>query len=63
MSVQIVGTEPAKMAEAARRNIDMGAQIILGPLFGEAANAAGVAVADNGVNGGQAGALPRPSTN
>lgn len=27
-----------------------GAQIILGPLFGEAANAAGVAVADNGVN-------------
>ena len=28
VSVQIVGTEPAKMAEAARRNIDMGAQII-----------------------------------
>ncbi|MFA8387053.1 MAG: penicillin-binding protein activator [Pelagibaca sp.] len=27
-----------------------GAQIILGPLFGEAANAAGVAVADNGIN-------------
>jgi hypothetical protein len=27
-----------------------GAQIILGPLFGEAANAAGVAVADNNVN-------------
>lgn len=28
VSVQIVGTEPAKLAEAARRNIDMGAQII-----------------------------------
>ena len=28
VSVQIVGTEPAKMAEAARRNVDMGAQII-----------------------------------
>jgi tRNA-dihydrouridine synthase B len=28
VSVQIVGTEPAKMAEAAKRNLDMGAQII-----------------------------------
>ena len=28
VSVQIVGTDPARMAEAARRNIDMGAQII-----------------------------------
>ena len=27
-----------------------GAQIILGPLFGEAANSAGIAVADNGIN-------------
>jgi tRNA-dihydrouridine synthase B len=28
VSVQIVGTDPARMAEAAKRNIDMGAQII-----------------------------------
>ncbi|MGR3272119.1 penicillin-binding protein activator [Thalassococcus profundi] len=37
-------------AAQAQRAVDEGAKIILGPLFGEAANAAGVAVADEGVN-------------
>ena len=39
--------QAAALAETA---VADGAQIILGPLFGEAANAAGIAVADNGVN-------------
>ncbi len=34
----------------AQRAVDEGAKIILGPLFGESANAAAVAVADEGVN-------------
>ena len=37
-------------ATQAQRAVDEGAKIILGPLFGEAANAAAVAVADEGVN-------------
>ncbi|MCK0149995.1 penicillin-binding protein activator [Marivita sp. S6314] len=37
-------------ATQAERAVSEGAQIILGPLFGEAANAAGVAVSDNNVN-------------
>ncbi|WGW05370.1 penicillin-binding protein activator [Tropicibacter oceani] len=37
-------------AAQAQRAVDEGAKIILGPLFGEAANAAGLAVADEGVN-------------
>lgn len=37
-------------AAQAQRAVDEGAKIILGPLFGEAANAAGVAVSDEGVN-------------
>ncbi|MFZ5962298.1 penicillin-binding protein activator [Thalassococcus sp. BH17M4-6] len=37
-------------AAQAQRAVDDGAKIILGPLFGEAANAAGVAVADEGIN-------------
>ncbi|WP_136439710.1 penicillin-binding protein activator [Pacificoceanicola onchidii] len=37
-------------AAQAQRAVDEGARVILGPLFGEAANAAGLAVADEGVN-------------
>ncbi|MCT4558374.1 MAG: penicillin-binding protein activator [Pelagimonas sp.] len=37
-------------AAQAQRAVDEGAKIILGPLFGEAANAAGLAVLDEGVN-------------
>jgi hypothetical protein len=43
------GTE-AGAAAAAQRAADAGAGIILGPLFAEAANAAAVEVADDGVN-------------
>lgn len=41
---------PAQAAQVASAAVDDGAQIILGPLFGEAANAAGVAVAGRNVN-------------
>ncbi len=37
-------------AAQAQRAVDEGAKVILGPLFGEAANAAGLAVADEGIN-------------
>lgn len=40
----------AQAAAQAQLAVDEGARIILGPLFGEAANAAGLAVADEGVN-------------
>ena len=39
---------PAQAAIQAQKAVDDGAKIILGPLFGEAANAAGMAVADEG---------------
>jgi ABC-type branched-subunit amino acid transport system substrate-binding protein len=42
--------QPATAAAQAQRAVDEGARIILGPLFGEAANAAGLAVVDEGVN-------------
>lgn len=42
--------DAATAATAAQRAADEGAGIILGPLFGEAANAAAVQVADDGVN-------------
>ena len=42
--------QPARAAELAQRAVDDGAKIILGPLFSEAANAAGLAVGDEGVN-------------
>ncbi|MEO1641014.1 MAG: penicillin-binding protein activator [Pseudomonadota bacterium] len=45
-----VGGNPEQAAVAARQAVDDGAKIILGPLFGEAANAAGVAVAGRNVN-------------
>ena len=37
-------------AQQAQTAVDQGAKIIIGPLFAEAANAAGLAVADEGVN-------------
>jgi len=37
-------------AQVAQQAVDEGAKIILGPLYAEAANAAAVAVADDGVN-------------
>jgi ABC-type branched-subunit amino acid transport system substrate-binding protein len=42
--------QSAQAAVQAQKAVDDGARIILGPLFGEAANAAGLAVADEGVN-------------
>jgi len=42
--------DPAQAAQVAVAAVDDGAKIILGPLFGEAANAAGVAVASRNVN-------------
>ena len=42
--------DPAQAAQVATAAVDDGAKIILGPLFGEAANAAGIAVASRNVN-------------
>lgn len=42
--------QPGRAAEVAQRAADQGAQVILGPVFAEAANAAGVTVADDGLN-------------
>ena len=50
LRVYNTGGDPALAASVARRAVDEGAQIILGPLFAEAANAVGVAVAGDGVN-------------
>ena len=50
LRVYNTGANPAIAAEVARTAVNDGAQIILGPLFAEAANAAGVAVADRNVN-------------
>lgn len=44
------GGSPAQAADAARAAVSDGASIIVGPLYGEAANAAGVAVAGRNVN-------------
>lgn len=44
------GGNPAQAAVAAREAVNDGAKIILGPLYGEAANAAGVAIAGRDVN-------------
>lgn len=41
---------PAQAAAVASQAVNEGARIILGPVFAEAANAVGVAVADRGVN-------------
>ena len=50
LRVYNTASDAAQAAVVARRAVDDGAQIILGPLFGEAANAAGVAVANSNVN-------------
>lgn len=50
LAVYNTGGDPGIAASAARRAVDEGAQIIIGPLFAAAANAAGVAVADRNVN-------------
>lgn len=50
LRVYNAGTDPATSAAMARKAVDEGAKIILGPVFAEAANAAGVAVAPSGVN-------------
>ncbi|MEJ6403934.1 penicillin-binding protein activator [Yoonia sp. 2307UL14-13] len=50
LQVYNTGGNPAVAADVARRAVDEGAQIILGPLFAEAAVSAGVAVADRNVN-------------
>lgn len=50
LRVYNTGTDPVRAAEVATQAVDAGAKIILGPLFGEAANAAGVAVASRNVN-------------
>jgi len=50
LRVYNAGSDPANAAAMARRAVDDGARIILGPVFAEAANAAGVAVAGSGVN-------------
>lgn len=50
LRVYDTGGNAQRAAVQAETAVADGARIILGPLFGEAANAAGVAVADNGVN-------------
>ncbi len=50
LRVYDTAANPAVAAAAATRAADEGAQIILGPLYAEAANAAGVAVAGRGIN-------------
>lgn len=50
LRVYNTGPDPAGAAQAATRAVDEGAKIILGPVFAEASNAAGIAVAARGVN-------------
>ncbi|AUC53233.1 MAG: penicillin-binding protein activator [Sagittula sp.] len=50
LRVYDTGGQSAQAAAQAQKAVDDGAKIILGPLFSEAANAAGAAVADEGVN-------------
>lgn len=50
MKVYPTAGDPGRAAQAATTAVSEGAQIILGPLYAEAANAAGVAVANQGVN-------------
>lgn len=50
LRVYNAGSDPAMSAAIARRAVDEGARIILGPVFAEAANAAGEAVRGSGVN-------------
>jgi len=52
IDLRVYGTagQASTAATAASQAVADGAKIILGPVYGEAANAAGVAVADSGVN-------------
>lgn len=50
LRVYNTASDVTQAAVVARMAVDDGAQIILGPLFGEAANAVGVAVANSNVN-------------
>lgn len=50
LRVYNTGSDPASAAQAATQAVDEGAKIILGPVFAEAANAVGVAVAPRGIN-------------
>lgn len=50
LRVYNTGADPLQAASVASRAVDEGAKIILGPLYGEAAVAAGVAVASRNVN-------------
>jgi ABC-type branched-subunit amino acid transport system substrate-binding protein len=50
LRVYDTGGNAQRAAVQAETAVADGAQIILGPLFGEASNAAGIAVADNGIN-------------
>jgi ABC-type branched-subunit amino acid transport system substrate-binding protein len=50
LRVYRTGGSPAQAAVLAKQAVDEGAQVILGPFYSEEANAAGVAVANSGVN-------------
>jgi hypothetical protein len=50
LRVYNAGASPSASASMAQKAVDEGAKIILGPVFAEAANAAGVAVRGSGVN-------------
>ena len=50
LSVYDTGGDPEVASQQARQAVADGAEVILGPLFGESANAAGVAVANENVN-------------
>lgn len=50
LRVYNTGADPVVAASVASQAVNDGAKIILGPLFGEAANAAGIAVANRNVN-------------
>ncbi|MBC7155862.1 MAG: ABC transporter substrate-binding protein, partial [Rhodobacteraceae bacterium] len=50
LRVYNTGGQPAQAAQVAVAAVGDGARVILGPVFGEAANAAGVAVAPRNVN-------------
>lgn len=50
LKVYRTGGSPARASALAKQAVDEGAQVILGPFYSEEANAAGVAVANSGVN-------------
>lgn len=50
LRVYRTGGSPAQATALARQAVEEGAQVILGPFYSEEANAAGVAVANSGVN-------------